>query len=172
MSKLRNLSSNPNMFRQAIQRINLKNSVPDVPFGDKKYTYHQNLYILYLFGNLRTRPVQQNHFQYVLELFLNILVTSVNIDLPRTKILHVTYSQYMKELINSVTSVDIELLYMVLLYVTQSHYMKKLSMTVISVNIELLSRVILYVTYSQNIKDLSMSVTSMNIELLHRVILL
>ena len=67
-------------------------SVPNVPFRDKKCTYHQNLNISYLFGNLRTRPVKQNHFQYVLELFLNILVTSVNIDLPRTKILHVTYS--------------------------------------------------------------------------------
>ena len=146
-------------------------SVPNVPFRDKKCTYHQNLNISYLFGNLRTRPVKQNHFQYVLELFLNILVTCVNIDLPRTKILHATYSQYIKELSYSVTSVDIELLYMVILYVTQSHYMKKLSMTVIIVNIELLSRVILYVTYSQNIKDLSMSVTSVNIELLHRVIL-
>ena len=51
---------------------------------------------------------------------LSITVTDVNIELLTRIILHVTYSQYMKEQSISVTNLNIEVLYRVIIYVTYS----------------------------------------------------
>ena len=53
----------------------------------------------------------------------------------------------------AVTNVTIELLGKVILHITYSEYMKDTNMTVISVTLELLHRVILHVTYSEYMKD-------------------
>ena len=55
---------------------------------------------------------------------------------------------------------------MIMLHVTYSQYMKEPSISVTNVNIEMLHRVFFYVTYSQYIKRLSMNVTDINIKLL------
>ena len=97
-------------------------------FGAANYTFLESL-----------GPGQYN--KTIFKMFYNCFKDFCNQceyrELLRRIILHVTYSQYLKELSISVTFVNKEMLYRVSLYVTYSLYMKRLSMTVTDVNIEL-----------------------------------